>query len=159
MYFMTEARAFQRPTTIERLLNRAIGTLVGLGLGPRHMRLLEVRGRKSGKRYALPVDLLVERDRLYLVAPRGATEWVRNVEASGEVTLRRGRRRAVYRARPVPESEKPAILKAYLDRFRREVQRYFPVPAGSPAEAFAPLASRYPVFELLPAPAPTRTRP
>ena len=159
MYFMTEARAFQRPTTPERLLNRAIGTLVRLGLGPRHMRLLEVRGRKSGKRYALPVDLLVERDRLYLVAPRGFTEWVRNVEASGEVTLRRGRRAAVYRARPLAESEKPAILKAYLDRFHREVQRYFPVPAGSPVEALAPLASRYPAFELLPAPAPTRTRP
>jgi deazaflavin-dependent oxidoreductase (nitroreductase family) len=156
---MSEAGGFQRPTAIERLLNRAVGALVGLGLGPAHMRLLEVRGRKSGKRYALPVDLLTERDRLYLVAPRGRTEWVRNVEASGEVTLRRGRRAAAYRARPLPASEKPAILKAYLDRFRREVQRYFPVPAGSPAEAFAPLASRYPAFELLPAPAQTRTRP
>jgi hypothetical protein len=47
-------------------------------------------------------------------------------------------------------AEKPPILKAYLDRFRREVQRYFPVPAGSPIERFGPLAPRYPAYELLP---------
>ena len=44
--------------------------------------------------------------------------------------------------------EKLPVLKAYLDRFRREVQRYFPVPAGSPAQAFRPYAERYPTFEL-----------
>jgi hypothetical protein len=48
------------------------------------------------------------------------------------------------------EAERPPILKAYLDQFRREVQRFFTVPAGSPVEAFAPLAYRYPTFELLP---------
>jgi deazaflavin-dependent oxidoreductase (nitroreductase family) len=144
----SQRRTFQRPNAAERLLNRAVGALVRLGLAPAHMRLLEVRGRKTGRRYALPVDLLVERDRLYLVAPRGHTEWVRNVEVSGEVTLRRGRQAALYRARPLSEAETPAILKAYLDRFRREVQRYFPVRAGSPVEAFAPLAARYPAFEL-----------
>jgi hypothetical protein len=31
------------------------------------------------------------------------------------------------------------------------VQRYFPVPAGSPAAAFRDIALNYPVFELLPA--------
>jgi deazaflavin-dependent oxidoreductase (nitroreductase family) len=132
------------------VLNRAIGALARLGVGPSHIWLLEVRGRRSGKIRATPVDLLTERDRLYLVAPRGYTEWVRNAEASGEVVLRRGGRRASYRLRALPEAERPAILAAYLDRFRREVQRYFPIPAGSPPQAFAPLASRYPVFELLP---------
>ena len=53
--------------------------------------------------------------------------------------------------RAVPDVEKPEVLKAYLDRFKVTVQRYFPVPAGSPAEALAPLAPRYPVFELIPA--------
>ena len=55
----------------------------------------------------------------------------------------------MYRLRVLPDSEKPPILKAYLDRFRREVQRYFPVPAGSPIERFSPLAARYPAYELL----------
>jgi len=43
----------------------------------------------------------------------------------------------------------PPVLKAYLDNFRREVQRYFPLPAGSPREAFEKLAGDYPAFELV----------
>jgi len=143
-------RAFERPTAVERVLNRAIGVLVGLGVGPAHMWVLEVRGRKSGRTRATPVDLLSHAGRLYLVAPRGYTEWVRNAEASGEITLRRGGRRSAYRLRALGAAEKPAVLGAYLDRFRREVQRYFPVAAGSPPETFAPLLDRYPAFELLP---------
>lgn len=125
-----------------------MGALVGAGIGPSHMRVLEVRGRKSGKVYSLPVDLLDQGEALFLVAPRGRTQWVRNAEARGEVTLRRGRQSVRYRLRRLPESEKPPILKAYLDRFRREVQGFFPVPAGSPVEEFVPLAARYPAFEL-----------
>jgi len=132
-----------------------MGSLVRLGIGPAHMRVLEVRGRASGKLYALPVDLLDDNGRLYLVAPRGHTQWVRNAEASGEITLRRGARAARYRLRPLPEAEKLPVLKAYLERFRRQVQRYFPLPTGSPVERFAPLAHRYPAYELLPqSPAP-----
>jgi deazaflavin-dependent oxidoreductase (nitroreductase family) len=146
---MTEPR-YQRPSRFEHLLNRAMGALVRLGIGPRHMRVLEVRGRKSGTLYSLPMDLLLERDRLYLVAPRGYTQWVRNAEASGDVTLRRGPRAEVYRLRALSDTEKPAILKAYLDRFQREVQRFFPLPAGSPVLQFEALAPAYPAYELLP---------
>src|SRR5262245_64369227 len=140
---------FERPTRFEQALNRAIGALVRLGIGLPHMRVLEVRGRKTGKLYALPVDVLTEDGRLFLVAPRGYTQWVRNAEASGEVTLRRGKSVERYRLRALTNAEKPPILKAYLDRFRREVQRYFPIRAGSPAEQFASLASRYPAYELV----------
>ena len=143
------SRSFELLTGADRLLNRAIGGLIRLGLGPGHMHVLEVRGRRSGKRYSLPVDLLSEQGRLYLVAPRGHTQWARNAEASGEVTLRRGTRVTRYQLRALPDSEKPPILKAYLDRFRRAVQRFFPVSAGSPAEAFVPIAERYPTFELI----------
>lgn len=51
--------------------------------------------------------------------------------------------------RGLAEAEKPSILKAYLDGFRREVQRFFPVAAGAPVDAFAAIASRYPAFELV----------
>jgi hypothetical protein len=40
-------------------------------------------------------------------------------------------------------------LKAYLDQFKKEVQGYFPVPAGSGVEAFQPLVGNYPAFELI----------
>ena len=118
------AASFRAPTRFERLFNGLIGACLRLGFGPAHMWLLEVRGRKSGKLYSTPVDLLAVQDRLYLVAPRGRTQWVRNLEASGEVTLRRGTRAERYDARALPHVQKPEILKSYLDRFRREVQQW-----------------------------------
>ena len=143
---------YQRPPSpLERAFNRAFGVLVGLGLGLPHNYLVEVRGRNTGRIRATPVDLLEMDGRRFLVAGRGFTQWVRNAEAAGEVTLRKGRRRRRFRVLAVPDDEKPPVLKAYLDRFARTVQRYFPVPAGSPPSAFAPVAARYPVFELTPA--------
>ena len=149
-------RPYQRPSRLEHVLNRAVGALVRLGVGLPHMRVLEVRGRKSGKLYSLPVDVLADQGGLYLVAPRGYTQWVQNAEASGEITLRRGARVEQYRLRALSDAEKPPILKAYLDRFRREVQRYFPVSAGSAIECFGPLAPRYPAYELLTKPSASR---
>ena len=143
--------AFREPTPVEKLFNRTFGLVVGLGLGPAHIYLLQVRGRKSGKLYTTPVDLLELNGKRYLVAPRGRTQWVRNAEAAGEITLKRGSRRDNFRLCVLNDAEKLPILKAYLDSFRREVQRYFAVPAGSPPEAFAEVASSYPAFELLPA--------
>jgi len=149
------ARPFDAPTAGERVFNRVFGMLVGLGLGLRHNYLLEVRGRKTGRLHATPVDVLAKEGRRYLVAPRGETQWVRNARLAGEVTLRKGRRRETLRLRALSDVEKPPFLKAYLDRFRPTVQRYFPVRAGSAEDAFVPLAERYPVFELLPQSSPT----
>jgi len=140
---------FDRPSSIERGFNRAFGFLVGLGLGLRHNYLLQVRGRQSGRLYSTPVNVLRLRDKSFLVAARGYTQWVRNAIAAGAVSLKRGRRRVEFRLREVSNGEKPEILKAYLDRFRITVQRYFPVPADSPVEAFRPIAADYPVFELI----------
>jgi deazaflavin-dependent oxidoreductase (nitroreductase family) len=145
---MSLDREFRAPTATERVFNRLFGFLVGLGLGSSHNYLLEVRGRKSGKLYSNPVNVLELQTKRYLVAPRGRTQWVRNAEASEQVTLRRGRQRSSYRLRAIGEAEKLAVLKAYLDRFRREVQRYFPVPADSPPEAFTSVAEQFPAFEL-----------
>ena len=141
---------FNPPTTIEQLINKLFGFLIGLGLGLSHNFLVEVRGRKTGRLYSTPVDVLVLDGRRYLVAPRGHTAWVRNALVSGTVALRRGRRREEFRIRALSTVEKPAVLKAYLDRFKLAVQRYFPVPAGSPESAFDSLTDRYPVFELSP---------
>jgi len=141
---------FRAPSPVERLFNRIFGLFVGLGLGFPYNYLLQVRGRKSGKIYSTPINLLELRGRRLLVAPRGRTQWVRNAEAAGEVILKKGSTRQKYRLRPLTPAEKPEILKAYLDTFRREVQRFFPVPAGSPLEAFAKLSESYPAFELQP---------
>ena len=142
--------AFLEPSPLERLSNKVFGILVGLGLGLRHNYLLQVRGRKSGRVYSTPVNVLELDGKRFLVAGRGRTQWVRNAEASGEIVLKKGWRSRRFRIRSVPNNEKPEILSAYLDRFRLTVARYFPVRAGSGPEAFAEVAERYPVFELLP---------
>ncbi len=142
--------SFRRPSPGEAIFNRVFGFLVGLGLGFSYNYLLQVRGRKTGQVYSTPIDLLELDGKKYLVAPRGRTQWVRNAEVSGEVVLKRGRFRQSFSVHPVADAHKPKFLKAYLDRFRREVQRYFAVPAGSEEQAFAAIAADHPVFELIP---------
>ena len=140
---------FLRPSLIERGFNRIFGAMVGIGLALPHNYLLQVRGRKSGKLYSAPIDLLEVAGKKYLVCPRGRSQWVRNAEASGRVMLKKGFSRREYRLIAIADTAKPPLLKAYLDRFKTTVQRYFPLPAGSPAAAFSEFSSRYPVFELI----------
>jgi len=140
---------FRAPTAVERLFNRIFGFLVGIGVGAPHHYLLEVRGRKSGRLFSNPVDLLELNGKKFLVAPRGRAQWVRNAEAAGEITLRKGRARRQFRLRVLAGDEKLPVLKGYLDAFKLEVQRYFPIEAGSPPEAFREVRDKYPAFELL----------
>jgi deazaflavin-dependent oxidoreductase (nitroreductase family) len=140
---------FNQPKTVDRMINKLFGFFVGLGLGLPHNYLLQVRGRKSGRVYSTPVDVLDRDGKRYLVAPRGYTQWVRNAIAGGTVSLKKGRSSEIFRIRSLSDDEKPEILKSYLDRYKLTVQRYFPVPAGSPTEAFRPSTGDYPVFELI----------
>jgi hypothetical protein len=141
---------YLRPTAFERLAGRALAYLVWIGLMRGHFYVLEVRGRKSGRTISLPVDLLELDGRRYLVCARGNSNWVRNARVAGEVVLARALRRRRYRVRELSPSLRAPILKAYLDRYAGEVQRFFPIRKGSPVEAFDDLAPRYPVLELIP---------
>lgn len=146
---MSEAPGhFLRPSAVERLFGRALTVLVRLGVVRGHFFVLEVRGRRSGRTISLPVDLLEFGGRRYLVCARGESNWVRNARTAGAIVLARALRREHYRVRELPANDRPAILKAYLDRFAVEVQRFFPVARGSPVEAFNEVTARYPVFEL-----------
>ncbi len=140
--------SFRKPNCTERVLNRLFGLLVGLGFGLSHNYLLQVRGRKTGRMYSTPVNLIVVDGRRYLIAPRGNTEWVRNAKSGGEIWLKKGKSRDRFRVREILDEDKPRLLKSYLDQFRTTVQQYFPVPAGSDAKTFSGIASLYPVFEL-----------
>ena len=143
------AESFQRESPIDRIFNRLMGRLLKLGFGPGYMRLLEVRGRKSGRLFTTPVNLLEFNGRRILVAARGETAWARNARAAGRVVLRRGSRAESLSVRELANADKPEILKAFLDRFASQVQRFFDVPAGSPADAFQAATARTPVFELI----------
>lgn len=147
---MAGEREFRVATPTEQFFNRVFGFLVGLGLSPSFNYLLEVKGRKSGKTYSTPVNLHEVNGKQFLVAPRGRTQWVRNAEVSGEVTLKKRGRRQTYKLRPLADSEKPEILKSYLMRYGATVQRFFPIRPDAPLEAFAEIAAGYPAFELIP---------
>ena len=143
-------QGYLSPGAVERIFGRVLARLVWIGLVRGHFYVLEVRGRKSGKTFTLPVDPIEFEGRCYLVCPRGNSNWVRNARKAGEVVLVRAMRRRRYAVRELPPGMRSPILKAYLDRFAGEVQRFFPVPKGSPVESFNDLAPRYPVFELQP---------
>jgi deazaflavin-dependent oxidoreductase (nitroreductase family) len=145
----TKMPEFRAPSAAEALFNRAFGFLVGLGMGPKFIYLMQVRGRKTGKIYSAPVNMMELGGKLYLVAPRGRAHWVRNAEAAGEVTLKRGSFRKRFELRAIPDGAKPEILKEYLDRYQSAVKKFFPVAPGSPVEAFRGIAGNYPAFELV----------
>ena len=145
-----DSTRFSRPNPIERLFNRLFGLLAGWGIGLPHNYLLQVKGRKSGRVYSTPVNVLDYKGNRLLVAPRGETQWVRNARVSGEVWLKRGRTRQRFKLRALDDREKPEILREYLSRYRLTVQRYFPVPASAGLEMFSDIARQYPVFELIP---------
>lgn len=146
---MAADRKYVAPSSFEKAFNRLLGLIASLSLGPPYVRRLEVRGRKSGKLYSTAVSVLDLNGKLYLVAPRGRTQWVKNAEAAGEVTLKRGAARR-FRLRPLNDSEKPPVLKAYLTSYKGTVGRFFPIPPDSPLEAFAEIANGYPAFEMTP---------
>ena len=65
-------------------------------------RVLEVHGRKSGEWRRTPVNPLEFDGDRYIVAPRGETQWVRNLRARGEARLRKGRRTEEFTATELP---------------------------------------------------------
>jgi deazaflavin-dependent oxidoreductase (nitroreductase family) len=134
-----------------RLTSAIVSPLVRLGIGPRHLCLLSVPGRRTGRIYRTPVSV-VERDgQRWLVAPFGERNWVKNARASGFIELRRGRRTERVRVEDVPQSERAPILHAYLGQvpFTRG---FFDAPPGAPVEAFGAEAARHPVFRIVPHP-------
>lgn len=136
-------------SVVARTVNRMVGFLAARGLLPGYCHELSVRGRKSGRIYTTPVNLLAYHGKLWLVGARGHMQWARNAEAAGEVTLRRGEKRTRYQIRTTELQERPEILKRYLETWPGQVQRFFEVKAGAPVSEFVAAAPRHPVYELI----------
>ncbi len=109
--------------------------------------MLEVRGRKSGEPRQVPVNLLAYEGRRYLVAPRGQTQWVRNLRAAGEGRLLLGRRAEAFTCTEVADDERPPILRAYLKRWKWEVGQFFAgVGPDAPDDELRRIAPDHPIF-------------
>jgi len=122
---------------------------VKLGFSVRGARQLQVRGRTSGEWRATPVNLLELDGRQYLVAPRGHTQWVRNLRVAGEGRLRRGRRVEEFTAVELDDAVKPAIIREYLRLWAFEVGRFFDgITVDSSDDELLAAAPGFPVFEI-----------
>ena len=137
----------------KHVFNRLVAALTRSGVSVLGSRVLEVRGRKSGQPRRTPVNLLDFEGGRYLVAPRGETEWVRNLRAdSGRVTLIRGRNREDLVGVELPDGAKPQLLREYLRRWKFEVGMFFDgVGPDSTDQELAAIAAHHPVFRLQPA--------
>jgi deazaflavin-dependent oxidoreductase (nitroreductase family) len=133
-----------------RVMNKVVAGLTKVGISVMGSRVLSVRGRKSGEWRTTPVNLLTVEGQRYLVAPRGHTQWVRNLRVNTEGRLRVGRRVEVFRAVEVADDDKPEILRAYLKKWAWEVGAFFgdDVNADSPAEVLRHVAPGFPVFKV-----------
>jgi deazaflavin-dependent oxidoreductase (nitroreductase family) len=141
---------YQRPgwfTT--NVFNRLVAALTRVGVSVYGSRVLEVQGRKSGEWRQTPVNLLHYDSADYLVAPRGHTQWVKNLRASSHGRLRVGRRTQPFTAVELADDEKPPLLRAYLKKWKFEVGVFFGgVGPDSSDEALRRIAPDHPVFRL-----------
>lgn len=144
------AEHYQRPDWFtEHVFNRVVASFTRLGLSVWGSRVLEVRGRTSGEWRRTPVNLLRFEGADYLVAPRGHTQWVKNLRAAGEGRLRLGRRTQAFTAVELAEADKPPLLRAYLTRWKWEVGQFFGgVGPDAPEEELQRIAPDHPVFRI-----------
>ncbi|MEA2654946.1 MAG: hypothetical protein QOI23_311, partial [Chloroflexota bacterium] len=125
---------YRRPGWFTKnVFNAAVAVLTRGGVSVWGSRVLRVKGRTSGEWRTAPVNLLTYEGKQYLVAPRGQTQWVRNIRVSGTGELLLGSKAQTFRAVEIGDAEKIPILKAYLRRWKAEVGVFFRgVSADSP---------------------------
>jgi deazaflavin-dependent oxidoreductase (nitroreductase family) len=144
------APRYQRPGRFtQHVFNPAIAFLTRRGISVWGSRELRVRGRTSGEWRSVPVNLLTYEGTQYLVAPRGHTQWVRNLRVAQTGELRVGRRTDAFRATEVADADKVPILRAYLKRWKAEVGVFFGgVSATSSDDELLRIAGDHPVFRI-----------
>jgi len=142
---------YHPPSGFVKAMNAFIGRLASWGLIPGGTALLQVKGRRSGQTRSTAVTWVEYDGQRYLVAPRGNTEWVRNVKAAGgEAILKHGKSERV-RLEEVPVEQRAPIIQAYLKKTARVTKREFGIEPDAPIEEFRRIAGDHPVFRITPA--------
>jgi deazaflavin-dependent oxidoreductase (nitroreductase family) len=131
------------------VFNPLVALLTRAGVSVWGSRELRVRGRTTGEWRSTPVNLLTHDGIRYLVAPRGVTQWVRNLRVAGTGELRVGRRTEGFRATELADADKVPVLRAYLKRWKAEVGVFFGgVGADAPDDELRRIAPDHPVFRI-----------
>lgn len=147
----TTARYLAPGWFTRRVFNPLVARFTRWGISLKGSRVLEVRGRTSGEIRSTVVNLLTVDGVRYLVAPRGETQWVRNLRAAGHGVLRVGRRQEPFRAVELADADaaKAPVLRAYLAAWAWEVGRFFDGLATDATDAeIAAVAPGFPVFRV-----------
>jgi deazaflavin-dependent oxidoreductase (nitroreductase family) len=140
---------YVQPNRGTRVFNTGVAGLTRMGISVWGSRVLAVRGRKSGEWRTTPVNPLTFEGNRYLVAPRGNTQWVRNMRVAGGGELRVGRRAERFTATELPVEERPRVLREYLKRWKFEVGIFFQgVGPDAPDEKLLAIAPDHPVFRI-----------
>jgi deazaflavin-dependent oxidoreductase (nitroreductase family) len=140
---------FRKPDWFTRnVFNRIVAGLHRLGLGVQGSQTLAVRGRKSGELRTTPVNPFELDGETYLLAPRGTTQWVRNLRVAKEGELRRGRKVRRFRPEEVPDSEKLPLLRLYMEKWAWEVKGFLGIDADASDEELRRIAPDHPAFRL-----------
>jgi deazaflavin-dependent oxidoreductase (nitroreductase family) len=141
---------YQRPDWFTKnVFNPMVAAFTRLGLSLWGSRILEVPGRKTGEPRRTPVNLMTFEDGRYLVAPRGHTQWVRNLRASGSGKLHVGRRTEDFTAVELEDTEKPDLLRTYLRKWKWESGQFFGgVGPDAPEDEIRRIAPDHPVFRI-----------
>lgn len=146
---MSDTR-YVKPGRVTRVFNSLVALCTRLGITVWGSRQLYVRGRSSGELRQTPVNLLTFQGQQYLIAPRGVTQWVRNLRVAGEGELRLGRRTEKFTPAELTDDQKPAVLRAYLKRWKFEIGVFFDgVGPDASDEQLLAIASGYPVFRIV----------
>jgi deazaflavin-dependent oxidoreductase (nitroreductase family) len=146
---MAEERYVKPGWFTRHVFNPSIAFLTRMGISVWGSRELRVRGRTSGEWRSNPVNLLTIGDTQYLVAPRGITQWVKNLRVAGEGELRVGKRNQPFTATELPDTEKIPILRAYLKKWKAEVGVFFDGVGGDSSESeLERIAPNHPVFRI-----------
>ena len=146
---MAEQRYLKPGWFVSHFWNPAVALAMKVGISLYGSRLLAVRGRVSGAWRTVPVNVLTHDGERYLVAPRGETQWVRNLRAVGEAELRLGSRRETIRVDELKDDEKPPLLREYVRRWRFEVGQFFQgVGPDASDDELRRIAPGFPVFRI-----------
>ena len=134
------------------VFNRLVRWGARHGLSLAGSRELRVVGRRSGDVRTTVVNVLELDGARFLVAPRGTTEWVRNLRAAGAGELRLGRGVERFDARELGDDGKVPVLRRYVEKWGWEVGQFFEGLSKHPTDdELAAIAPGFPVFELGPA--------
>ncbi|MEO7058584.1 MAG: nitroreductase/quinone reductase family protein [Lapillicoccus sp.] len=118
------------------------------GFQPRRWVTLEVPGRTSGQPTRFPLGMADLDGHWYLVSMLGERcNWVRNVRAAGGHAVLIHRRRRPVLLEEVPASQRPRVLRRYLQMVPG-ARPHIPVAPDAPVTDYEAIAVDYPVFRV-----------